>query len=337
MNRKRIVLTPLIVLLVMCVCTAGMAGSYPRITRQPTSQTVAPGGTLKFETKASNMTGITWRLVSPVDGSWLLVRDANTVFPNVGVSGKNSETLTLSNIPVEMNGWKVFCRFSNSTGSMDTEKVTITVIGASAVKTMPVTVSKAGVTSAPVQTAVPLQPTDTNAISAIGATIEDMSGKPVPGNRMAPTPEGVFCRVVAPRAADWWIVNGARIDFDENVQVLILQNVNTALTIEAVCGNTAKTEQEGNIVSTRSENNGAGFLLGDIRVTTIPAGVGCTVRMPAGGIGWKPAEATAVLMPGTASMVVPESASVPTPAPGQTGTRSLQPDWDMIEEYKSVH
>ena len=335
MKRKRIATILLTALLVLCVCTAGTAGSYPRITRQPTDQTVAPGGTLKFETKASNMTGITWRLVSPVDGSWLLVRDINTVFPGVGVSGKNSETLTLTNIPAEMNGWKVFCRFSNSTGSMDTEKVTVTVTGAPAA--VIVSAPEAGMTPPPVQTAVPLQPTDTNAISALGATIEDMNGKPVSGNRIAPTPEGVSCRVVAPRAADWWIMNGARIDFEENVQVLILQNVNTVLTVEAVCGNTARTEQAGNTVSVRPEADGNGFLLGDIRVTTIPAGIGCTVRMPEGGIEWQPAEATAVPEPEKTTAIVPEPAPETTPTPGQAGIRSLQPDWDMIEEYKSEH
>ena len=42
---------------------------------------------------------------------------------------KNGEfdAMQLSNIPADLNGWRVYCRFSNKAGAVDTEMATITV------------------------------------------------------------------------------------------------------------------------------------------------------------------------------------------------------------------
>ena len=35
--------------------------------------------------------------------------------------------MQLKNIPIELNGWSFYCRYSNNAGSVDTDSATITV------------------------------------------------------------------------------------------------------------------------------------------------------------------------------------------------------------------
>ena len=105
--------------------------SPPEITKPPYSETVEEGGSCLFIAHADNKKSCVWRFVSP---SGSMVYDFNQVgnmFQGLSISGGNTETLTLSNIPYSVNGWRVECCFTGDGGSATTDRATITVIEAS--------------------------------------------------------------------------------------------------------------------------------------------------------------------------------------------------------------
>lgn len=83
----------------------------PTITKDPTGETVLEGGTCYFIAYADDAIDIIWRLESP-DGKTSY--DAKTVashFTGATAEGYDQDTLKLSGIPYEMNGWKAVCKF----------------------------------------------------------------------------------------------------------------------------------------------------------------------------------------------------------------------------------
>ena len=48
---------------------------------------------------------------------------------DVIIIGGGAKDLTLTNIPAALNGWKVYCRFTNAYGSTDTKTATISILG----------------------------------------------------------------------------------------------------------------------------------------------------------------------------------------------------------------
>ncbi|WP_075341541.1 M4 family metallopeptidase [Tenacibaculum agarivorans] len=71
----------------------------PEITTPPANVTVEVNGTTQFTVVGTNYTSVQW-LVSKDGTAW------NTRFDNLTVSGKNSETLELINVPLSINGYK---------------------------------------------------------------------------------------------------------------------------------------------------------------------------------------------------------------------------------------
>ena len=105
---------------------------YVKITKSPTSETVNPGGSAVFTAYGENYTKIEWLTASPgtTDRTIYVIDDAPAHFSGLTVSGQGTNVLTLSNIPVEMNGWEIQAKFI---GSMDTkwsDDAYITVNGA---------------------------------------------------------------------------------------------------------------------------------------------------------------------------------------------------------------
>ena len=103
--------------------------NLPVITKSPTDETVPVGGKCQFVAKYENAKWAEWHFVSP-DGT----RDIDYVaaqkeFPNLKIVNGYAKDMTLDNIPEALNGWKVYCRFSNDSGSANTEKAKITVNG----------------------------------------------------------------------------------------------------------------------------------------------------------------------------------------------------------------
>lgn len=99
----------------------------PIIKKHPTDETVKAGGNCMFIAKYENAIWAVWHFLSP-DGKTDIAYDAiNNQFPTLEVINGMYSTMTLRNIPYELNGWKVFCRYSNNDGYTDTNAALITV------------------------------------------------------------------------------------------------------------------------------------------------------------------------------------------------------------------
>ena len=129
---KRMLSIILMTMLLMSLVTFADAGSKPTISQHPEDAVAEPGGKAVFHAKAKGNTATTWRLRSPDGSIDLTFTNAGEQFPALKVSGKNSNKLVLSNIPVEMDGWQIYCRYGNTSGKRDTDMATLTVLGGSA-------------------------------------------------------------------------------------------------------------------------------------------------------------------------------------------------------------
>ena len=98
----------------------------PVITKHPTDETVEEGGEAVFVAKANYTQIYTWQLISP-EG---IIFDCDTVhihFPDLKVTGAKTERITLSNIPLEFNGYKIQCMFTaGGTVVSNSAKLTVT-------------------------------------------------------------------------------------------------------------------------------------------------------------------------------------------------------------------
>ncbi len=99
-----------------CHVTVNKAASEPpKTTKDPVGETVNERGSAIFIARADGASTYTWRFISGGGTAY----DYNTVgsmFPGLNVSGGNTDTLSLSYIPYELNGWKVACLFKNAAG-----------------------------------------------------------------------------------------------------------------------------------------------------------------------------------------------------------------------------
>ena len=87
----------------------------PVITKQPTKETVEVGGSATFVANATGWAWCAWRFLSP-DGKTEVIFDVTAdKFPGLTITGGNSTTMYLTNIPMELNGWKAVCLFSSAT------------------------------------------------------------------------------------------------------------------------------------------------------------------------------------------------------------------------------
>ena len=68
-----------------------------------------------------------WHFVSPDGKEDLLYTDAEDRFPTMQIIHGEYSTMQLKNIPAELNGWSVYCRYSNNSGTTDTASAKITV------------------------------------------------------------------------------------------------------------------------------------------------------------------------------------------------------------------
>lgn len=101
--------------------------SEPKITKHPTGETVTVGERAVFIARADNADQIIWRLVSPDKGTTYECKDAPKHFDGLKVSGYNEEKLILSNIPLELNGWKAEAKFIGEGGTVWSKGALITV------------------------------------------------------------------------------------------------------------------------------------------------------------------------------------------------------------------
>ena len=106
---------------------APVVSNLPRITKDPASETVAVNGKCQFVTRYENAELAEWHFVSPDGSRDLDYVQAGREFPTMKIINGFTKDLTLDLIPAELNGWKVYCRFSNSSGAVNTKPALITV------------------------------------------------------------------------------------------------------------------------------------------------------------------------------------------------------------------
>ena len=103
------------------------AADLPIITKSPTDESVLEGGSAYFVAKYQNALWAVWHFVSPDGQTDLDYEDAGLQFPNMQIRNGMYSTMELRNIPLELNGWSVYCQYRNTAGSKNTDSAQITV------------------------------------------------------------------------------------------------------------------------------------------------------------------------------------------------------------------
>ena len=106
---------------------APAANTAPRVTKSPTDETVAIGGSCYFVAKYENAIWAEWHFVSPDGRRDLDYDEAAKEFPSMEIVKGYASTMQLKNIPGSLDGWRVYCRFSNNSGAVTTGKASITI------------------------------------------------------------------------------------------------------------------------------------------------------------------------------------------------------------------
>lgn len=113
--------------------------NLPRITKNPTDETVQVNGKCQFVTRYENAVLAEWHFVSPDNTRDITYKDIAYVFPTLNVINGYAKDMTLDKIPLELNGWRVYCRFSNNYGYTDSGSARITVLPGASGATYPST------------------------------------------------------------------------------------------------------------------------------------------------------------------------------------------------------
>ena len=99
----------------------------PKISKEPADETVTANGSCTFVTQCDNATLAEWHFISPdgsLDVGYSVVQSQ---FPALKITGGNTKELKLEGVPELFDGVKVYCKFSNEAGSVNTTSAQITV------------------------------------------------------------------------------------------------------------------------------------------------------------------------------------------------------------------
>ena len=99
----------------------------PAITKHPTAEIVTENGACWFIANYENATLAEWRFVTPNGSRDINYVEAQKEFPTLTIINGHTKDLKLETIPLSLNGWKVYCRFSNNYGTTNTNTALITV------------------------------------------------------------------------------------------------------------------------------------------------------------------------------------------------------------------
>ena len=121
------------------------------ITKHPTGEVVEEGGSCKFIAHADGAVKREWWFVRPDGKKEYKYNKLSSQLPGLKVSGGTKDTLKLSEIPYEANGWSVCCRFYiDDKEYVTTDAAKIRVVAAEEpAEVTPVPVTPAPVTPAP--------------------------------------------------------------------------------------------------------------------------------------------------------------------------------------------
>ena len=102
------------------------------ITKSPINDVCQAGGSVSFTASATNYSNVCWKIklpsskTNPDSSNIFNASDAPLHFAGLSVSGEYSTTLTLSNVPSEMDGCLIQCVFDNT---YYTNNAILTVVG----------------------------------------------------------------------------------------------------------------------------------------------------------------------------------------------------------------
>lgn len=155
-----------------------MNGGPLKITKNPTGETVNVGGSATFIARADNAYSRVWRIVSKDTTKTVNAKNASSYFSGLTVSGADTDTLVLSNIPASMHEWSVECKFIAADGKtfLCTNGAIIRVNGASSSTTStPAATAKPQATYNPSSTANPTTSPSASTIPNTGDTSSAVS------------------------------------------------------------------------------------------------------------------------------------------------------------------
>ena len=100
----------------------------PVILASPISLTVREGESCTFKSNYSDAIFAVWHFVSPSGRVDVEYDNMQGAYPETLITDGMYKDMTLENVTMDYNGWKVYCRFSNDKGYMDTDWALITVV-----------------------------------------------------------------------------------------------------------------------------------------------------------------------------------------------------------------
>ena len=98
-----------------------------RITKDPTDETVSPGGSAWFVAKAENAFGIRWELIDTY-GTVCSPEEAKLRNPGLDTVETGSDAISLGNVPLTMDGWHIRAVFEDEEETLMTASALLTVI-----------------------------------------------------------------------------------------------------------------------------------------------------------------------------------------------------------------
>lgn len=210
------------------VASGALAAGAVTVTMQPKDAYTKAGGTVTFSARAKNATGITWRLVSPDGQTVLLVKDAPNHFPGVIVSGRNSDTLTLKNVPAGMNEWQVFCTYGGQ-NRVETDRAVIYITNAPQATQEDVESNETGEDDI----AYLYMGDEALTVRVVGAALS-VNGEEQEGYLDFSDQGSIDFKVTAAERPEYWVINGARYEFDAIPRIITVRELTYPMTIEAV-------------------------------------------------------------------------------------------------------
>lgn len=119
---------------------APTSANLPVIRKSPTNEDVLEGGSAWFVAKYDNALWAVWHFVSPDGQTDLSYVDMANRYTALKIIDGDRSTMQLKNIPAELNGWKVYCAYTNNFGTTNTDSATITIKGAAPAPVTPTAV-----------------------------------------------------------------------------------------------------------------------------------------------------------------------------------------------------
>lgn len=98
----------------------------PVLTKSPTKETVTEGGRCTFIAKGERVDSFTWKFSK--GKTVLSVKEAKNKFDGLRIEGETTGKIVLKDIPLEMDGWDIYCVLSNEKGEVSSKKASITVL-----------------------------------------------------------------------------------------------------------------------------------------------------------------------------------------------------------------